>query len=173
MEQTKFWTFWKKAAVVVVLAVIAFLLFGCSDSMSSTSYSSLDGPEATVNFVHTNYRSYNDQYFHNQLPPNVDISLDLGGNAMAETYCLNDNGTDCTIRFNMHYSAAERVADENLLHEMCHIKVWSQTLPQNRPQLMDKLAYDHSRAWRACMEGLYVNGVFHDLIIDNYDKRVD
>jgi hypothetical protein len=167
-----FWTTWKKIAVTILLAVIAFLLFGCSSPSPVPCDTTNEGQQTSVPFLEAQYHAYNESYFSNRLPAHVDIALDLGGDRMAETWCKDRDGQDCQIRFNMRYSAAERTSLEVLAHEMCHMKVWSKNLPQDKPEFQTQLQYDHNRIWRSCMVELDSAGLFRDIIIDNYDEEV-
>ncbi len=172
MEPKKFWTIPMKIALTIALAVLFFWLFGCS-CPQEINVVYLPVPlsasgDTDVQFLQSSYRNFNEQYFNNHLDKNTKISVELGGENMADTWCDNDDGTGCTIKFNLHYVASPRVGQSTLLHEMCHVKIWSKNLPQNRPEFTDQQHYDHGRLWRTCMLNLDSQGAFREINIDYY-----
>lgn len=167
-----------KILLVVFLGVLASWLFGCSDTPTYSSGQIVVDfhPETTTGdvdepFLRQLYSSYNDLYFDNKLPKDTTVALSLGGNLMADTGCENDNGTECEIRVNPHFVVAGRTAENVMLHEMCHEKVWSRTLEANRSPMEDKWAYDHGKAWQSCMLSLDAMGAFRKINIDNYSGK--
>jgi hypothetical protein len=171
----------EKVLLTILLACLCSWLFGCSREPSMESAGSIviiqansevvmgDVDEAYLQKI---YGAFNDLYFDNKLPKDTKITLSLGNpGRMAETGCVNDNGTNCTIDFNQHHVTAARTAETTMLHEMCHIKVWSKTLDKNRPPMDDQQAYDHSRAWQGCMLDLDTMGAFRRTNIDYYQGK--
>ena len=155
-----------KIIITIILAVICSALFGCAESSDPTPAHPGDryvmvpigGDETTVEFLQDSYRIYNEEYFHNRLTKTPKIRIVNNMEAMADTVC--DFGS-CTMRFNPRYSAAPRVASLNLLHEMCHIKVWGQEGVGGN---------SHDRVWRSCMLSLDMQGAFRELLIDRYQE---
>lgn len=170
MEQQKFWTTPKKIILTILLAVLWFQIFSCSarqaDPLPSTMPSDSD---ATVPMAFSIYTEYNQQYFQDRLPHDIEIKTTDTPHTMAETGC-NDEGQDCSIAINLKYVAAPRELRSALVHEMCHIKEWKKTLLSDKPENMDKDEWDHGRAWRACMLEADLHGVFREINIDYYHE---
>jgi hypothetical protein len=172
--EKKFWTVPKKVILVIMLAIWASWMFGGSHPLDKSI--DLPKPMASNGDIDTAYLQklyviYNDQYFDNRLTKTPEINVELNSEDMADTQC-DDSAADCEIRFNLHYTAAPRVAQQALLHEMCHIRNWSKNLPQDRPAFMDQKAYDHNRGWRTCMLALDAAGAFRQINIDYYREEV-
>lgn len=168
------WTTGKKVAITIILAVICWALFGCAESpgaQSGGTFPSQTSTDTDQAFLRKMYFNYNMTYFENKLPHDTVIKYDLGDGDQADTSCLGNDGTDCTIRFNPHFVAAQRNAEIVLLHEMCHIKVWSKTLIGDMPPSADRSRYDHGRVWRACMVQLDSQDAFRDIVIDYYGEK--
>lgn len=155
-----------RIVITIILAVICSALFGCSESSDPIPAHPGDrfvaqpigGDETTVEYLQDSYRIYNEEYFHNKLTKTPTIRIATNIVAMADTVC--DFGS-CTMRFNIRYAAAPRMASLDLLHEMCHIKVWGQ----------EGTGQDsHDRVWRSCMLSLDMQGAFRELLIDRYQE---
>ena len=117
------------------------------------------------------FASYNDLYFDNKLPKDTKFFNTLGGDNMADTEC-DELGQNCVVRFNPHYTAAVRVAEGTMLHEMCHMKVWTRVLESNRPPMADKVQYDHdNKPWQSCMLSMDAMGAFRHINIDYYQGK--
>jgi hypothetical protein len=105
------------------------------------------------------YKSYNNLYFNNHLPRNINIEwVDLHSKLrMGETQCTQTLKLDgpselsCVIRLDPVYNLAFPVAKATLLHEMCHVKTYDE---------FD----DHGRRWQACMQELWMDKAFDGLI---------
>jgi hypothetical protein len=126
--------------------------------------------DTTEAYLRAVYATDNDVYFDNKLPRDVEISNDLGGLTMADSEC-DDYGQECVVRFNPHFTAAPRVAESTMLHEMCHIKVWTRLLEKNRPEMTSQVVYDHGKPWQTCMLGLDSVGAFRNVEIDFYTGK--
>jgi len=161
--------------LVIIFAVLASWLFGCNSQCFYSSgkivvevqQPSDDTDEAYLGRL---YAAYNDEYFDNKLPKDTKVFYTLGGTDMADSEC-DDFGKQCVIRFNPHYTAAPRTAESAMLHEACHVKVWTKLLESNRPPMEDKSRYGHSKPWQSCMLQLDVMGAFRHNQIDFYQGR--
>lgn len=162
-----FWTLPKKVVFTILLAVLAFWLFGCCPSVSTTSHGETD-----TAYLQQLFAIYNDQYFNNHLPKVPKIDTENGGPDMADSWCDDEQGTSCHISFNLHYTAAPRTSQAVLLHEMCHIKVWSKDLAKNKPAMMSESEYFHGHLWRSCMLSLDSEGAFREINIDYYQEEL-
>lgn len=167
MGQKKFWTLPKKIAFTIALAILIWALFGCARSIHVDE--SVGSADTDAAFLQREYASYNDQLFGNHLTKTPKIDTDLHSDSMADTTCVND-GTNCTLSFNLHYVAAPRIADIVLLHEMCHIKLWSKHMPPPGESPNSGSEFYHDRSWRACMLSLDLNGAFRNINIDYYHE---
>ena len=157
--------------LTILLAVLTSLLFGCSspEPVSISEPSPVNG-DTDVTYLKQLYKTYNEEFFNNHLPKDTEITTELGGvDDMANTWCKKDDGTACKIQFNLHYVAAPRSAQATLLHEMCHVRVWSKVLPDARPAIIDQNVYYHGRTWRSCMLAVDAAGAFRQINIDYYD----
>lgn len=176
MAQPTFWTTPKKIAITIALTVLVWMLFGCAypshaDILVETAaHATLNG-DTDAAFLQHEYASFNDQLFGNHLTKTPKIDIDLHNTDMADTTCTND-GTDCTLSFNMRYVAAPRIAESILLHEMCHIKVWSKHLPPSGENPNPGSEFYHDRSWRACMLSLDSSGAFRQINIDFYHEDI-
>jgi len=170
-----FWTTWKKVVFTIALAVAFWLLFGCSghsrDTIVETAAPTSSNGDTDAVFLRHTYTSYNEQLFGNHLTKTPKIDVDLHNNDMADTTCENDDGTDCTLSFNLRYVAAPRAAQTVLLHEMCHIKLWSKHLAPSGEHDAGSEFY-HDRSWRACMLSLDASGAFRQINIDYYHEEM-
>ena len=162
---------------MIILAVIVSLLFGCSrpeptyePMLSSGGIEIVSSLETSEDSLARMYVAYNDLYFDNKLPTETKVFYTLGGENMADTEC-DDSGRNCVMRFNPHYTAANRVAEATMLHEMCHVKVWTRLLESNRPPMVDQRVYDHSKPWQSCMLSLDSMGAFRQINIDLYQGK--
>jgi hypothetical protein len=157
-----------KIVLTILLGVIAFLLFGHAPQQEpSMPEVYVDTPVTTMGetdaaYLHQLYDTYNAVYFHDRLPKNIKIDLSEHTKRMASSFCHDDAGTNCEISYNERYTLAPRVADFTMLHEMCHIKVWSTDRDFFGVQI------DHGRLWRSCMLQIDMQGGFRQIIIDNY-----
>jgi predicted SprT family Zn-dependent metalloprotease len=79
---------------------------------------------------------------------------------MATTWCTSGG---CILSFNTRYVLAPRVADSTMLHEMCHMKLWDEENTKGQ-QIY------HGAVWQKCMLQLDAQGVFREIIIDNYKE---
>lgn len=120
-------------------------------------------PAVSITGLTLSYAGANDEYFGGKLPKNVTITLDETNSGFMASTMVHSDGT-FWIQFNPKYTAAERVANITLLHEMCHIKVWPQTHD-------DMFADDHGPLWRGCMLSLDAQGAFRQQIIDGYREK--
>ena len=137
-------------------------MFGCGGLSSAPSTPVTPPPpksNVTVSYLEKLYAVNNEAYFQNKLPKVITIELSEERD-MATTFC-NGSG-NCIIKFNLRYTAAERVADFTILHEMCHVKVWG----KEEDDLGQEVA--HGRLWRSCMLQLDQAGAFREIIIDGY-----
>jgi|ERR1051326_7635737 predicted SprT family Zn-dependent metalloprotease len=99
------------------------------------------------------YTQINEQYFLNALPKDTVIAYgDPGETAMAVTF--KDQQGRFHIVMGKEFYGAGVVAKETLLHESCHISVWN---------VHDSLD-GHGLAWHQCMERLYREGAFEDVL---------
>lgn len=169
MSNTGFWTLGKKMAVTIILAIFVWWLFGCSRPQKLAMEGDHD---IDAIYLQRLYASYNEQYFGNRLTKTPKIDIENGGPDMADTWCDNEDGTGCHISFYMHYSAAPRVAQSVLLHEMCHVKTWSKSLDKDRPVMVELQTFAHGTPWRSCMLGLDAEGAFREINIDFYTEKV-
>ncbi len=78
---------------------------------------------------------------------------------MATTWCTKSG---CILSFNPKYVLAPRVADSTMLHEMCHLKLWDKEVDTKGTQVY------HGKMWQNCMLQLDAQGIFREIIIDNY-----
>jgi hypothetical protein len=166
-QPNKFWTTGKKIALTIVLAVIATWLFGCDYVRKQTRTYVDNDSDVNADELKKIYNNYNDLYFDNKLPTDTKFYYDLTGSNMADTGC-DDEGKNCVMRFNPKFTAAYRVAQGTMLHEMCHEKVWTKLLDKDRPAMEDQRAYDHSFVWQGCMLSLDTMGAFRHVNIDYY-----
>jgi len=165
----------EKVLLTILLAVLFSWAVGCSQpSMLSSGIIIIDPnpPIGDVDELYLKqvYASYNDLYFDNKLPKDTKISNDLGGLDMADTLC-DEAGQNCVVRFNPHWTAAPRVSESVMLHEMCHIRVWTKLLEKDRPEIMNRVVYNHSKPWQSCMLVLDAEGAFRRNNIDYYQGR--
>ena len=175
MQPTKFWTTPKKIVLTIVLAVIASWLFGCNSQpqySAGSIYVDVAPPAGDTDepYLQRLYAGYNDLYFDNKLPKDTQFFNTLGGSNMADTVC-DDLGQNCIMRFNPHYTAAPRTAESTMLHEMCHVKVWTRLLDSNRPAMQDQKEYAHSKPWQSCMLILDTEGALRRNQIDYYQGK--
>jgi hypothetical protein len=164
-----------KVLLVIALAFLASWLFGCSSEPVYSSGRVVVEPtppsgDTDEPYLRSLYSSYNDLYFDNKLPKNTKFFNTLGGTDMADTEC-DESGENCVMRFNPHYTAAPRTAESAMMHEMCHVKVWTKLLDSNRPPMQDQHAYAHSKPWQSCMLILDTEGAFRHNAIDYYQGR--
>jgi predicted SprT family Zn-dependent metalloprotease len=113
--------------------------------------------------LYDKYEEYNQQYFGNKLPKDIIIDHNEP-EMMASTMYLGGNAGRFLISFNDKYTAAERVADTTLLHEMCHVKTWDE---QPTSGTFDQSSR-HGPRWRSCMLQLDMQGAFRYELIDGY-----
>ena len=167
-----FWTTWKKIVFTIALAVLFWALLGCSQPYHETvieiATPATSNGDTDAAFLQHAYASYNDQLFGNHLTKTPKIDVDLHNSDMANTTC-DDDGTNCTLSFNLKYVAAPRAAQAVLLHEMCHIKVWSKHLSNEHDAGSE---FYHDRSWRTCMLGLDAQGAFRQINIDYYHEEI-
>ena len=178
----RFWTNPKKAALAIILGILAWFLFGRTPEQDEPQrevhtgvFVNLAEPksETTVEFIQQAYVAYNQAYFQDKLPKDTKISLDPQAIGMADTGCdnnLGDMGIDCTMRFDLKYVLAPRTAESTLLHEMCHIKTWAKTQADTRPEGVSREEWDHNKYWRGCMLSLDAAGAFREINIDYISK---
>jgi hypothetical protein len=153
-----------KIAIAILLAILFYLLTGCAEQpqVKTGVFDSANppAPQTTIPYLEKDYRDYNEAYFQNRLPMNPRITLDESDEErMASTRC-NVDGEDCTIRFNLKFVLAQRMASLTLLHEMCHVRAWKRELEVGENS--------HGRSWRTCMTQLDTQSAFRHVIIDNY-----
>lgn len=99
------------------------------------------------------YAEINEQYFLNALPKDTVIAYgDPGGTAMAITF--KDQAGKFHIVLGKEFFAAGVVAKETLVHEACHVASWN---------VHDSLD-GHGLEWHRCMERLYREGAFEDIL---------
>jgi hypothetical protein len=147
----------------ILLAITAALALSYSvdHCQSSRSYS---GKRYHINLQQT-YGWYNSEYFDDTLPRDVVLDWSAtGDDEMAHT--THSLGGRFNISFNDRYTEAERVANETMLHEQCHIKTWGNVVTPE-----EVMTGRHTRAWRACMLELDLKGAFRHEIIDYYDGK--
>jgi hypothetical protein len=104
------------------------------------------------------YAGYNHKYFNDELPP-VLITHDLKDN---DKISVTEYGKNYYhIAFNPKFNLSPVEEQENLLHEMCHVRVDVET----EGQLQDAADWDNSHGpkWQACMHELANKGAFEDL----------
>jgi hypothetical protein len=173
---TQFWTTPKKIAFTIALAVIVWMLVGCNpyanDKFFPMPLPSPSGGDTDAMYLQHLYATYNEQYFHNRLTTTPYITMDLANENEADTECTGDDGSGCTIRFNLHYVAAPRTAQSVLLHEMCHIKVWKTHISQAVFPPDSSSEFYHDRVWRSCMLSLDAEGAFRVINIDYYREDI-
>ena len=98
------------------------------------------------------YAGYNHEYFQDELPKTVVITKTLNDDRfMALTFY--ENGA-YHIALNPKYNFSTKIERENLLHEMCHIRIFVEH---------DEEFEDHGPKWQACMLELAKKGAFADL----------
>lgn len=166
--ELKFWTLPKKIALTIMLAIIAWMLFGCSDDkfFEHPIPTSANG-DTDVTYLERLYATYNEQYFQKRLPLSVKIDIDNHTTNIADTVC-NQQATDCSISFNMKYAAAPRVAEAVMLHELCHIKLWEKHVSHDVFPPSSGSEFYHDSSWRSCMLSLDAQGAFRIINIDYY-----
>lgn len=176
MTQPKtFWTTPKKIALTVVLAVMVWLAFGCSQPSEKFFQHAIPATangETDAAYLQHMYAIFNDQYFHNRLTQTPVINTELTGDDMAETVCNNNDGTACKMSFNLHFTASPRVAEGVMLHEMCHVKVWPSHIYVGDFPPASGSEFYHDRVWRACMLSLDTQGAFRVINIDYYQEKM-
>jgi predicted SprT family Zn-dependent metalloprotease len=153
-----------KVLLTIAAAVVVWLLLGCAGKehfVETPSPATSDGT-ADAAYLQNLYAIYNEQYFRNRLTKTPTIDMFLTGNNMATSYC-NGAGT-CALHFNEKFTLAPRVADQILLHEMCHIKTWDADKDDFGQHV------GHGKMWRGCMLQLDMQGAFRQIIIDNYSE---
>jgi SprT-like family len=177
MAQSTFWTTPKKIAFTIILAVAVWYMFGCANHPHDI-YVDIPAPttsnhDTDAAYLQHLYETYNEQYFgsHLTLTPKITV-VDETNTYMADTECKGDDGTDCTLTFNLHYVAAPRTAQSTLLHEMCHIKVWNKHLVKGAFPPDPGSEFYHDRSWRACMLGVDAAGAFRQINIDFYHEDI-
>lgn len=176
-QSEKFWTNPKKVALVVILAVIVSILFGCAAPISTDKVFNMPIPtsangDTDAAYLQHLYETYNEQYFNNHLTriPKIDVDNHTARNE-ADTGC-DDDAIECTISFNLHFTAAPRTAQSVLLHEMCHIKVWKSHVTHDRFPPDPASEFYHDRSWRSCMLALDAAGAFRVINIDFYREDI-
>lgn len=123
--------------------------------------SKLEKPEPLLH----QYVEFNETYFDNKLPKNTIIDRsETNTKNMASTSRMSDGRFH--IAMNDKYTAADRVANITLLHEMCHIRTADEWPSEFGDQ---KLL--HGPKWKACMISLDFVGAFRVEIIDNYQEK--
>jgi len=126
----------------------------------------LKGSDTTLAWLQGIYPLFNDAYFENKLPQDVEIDLlEHDPNSMATTDCTSSN-KNCKIHFNYKYVVAPRNAELTMLHEMCHIPTFDEHVPGASGQVAL-----HGPHWRICMLKLDIQGAFRYILIDGYSPR--
>lgn len=98
------------------------------------------------------FAGYNHAYFQDELPKDTEISHNLQDpRFMAVTFY--DNGR-YHIAFNPAYNISGKTEQLNLIHEMCHIRVFVE---------QDEEAEDHGPHFQRCMMDLAKQGAFKDI----------
>ena len=116
-------------------------------------------PQPSVDFLRKLYVADNAAYFENSLPTNTKLDFDLRDKRrMAETGAKVFG--EFHISLNPEYTLAERTQELILLHEMCHIKTWGETIEDH-----------HGPRWRACMVKIDMMDGFRDILIENYRRK--
>lgn len=166
-----------KIAITVLLAILASWLLGCGAPepepclqipfQGPVSHTYAQDGDTDLVYLQNDFRKFNQQYFQNRLK-NVLISLSDNIPDMATTECMPD-GDNCKMKFNLKYVLAPRIADQTMLHEMCHVKMWTREAKEVDVFGVPK---DHGKAWRSCMLQLDMVGAFREVIIDNYREEV-
>lgn len=172
MAQSRKWTVGEKIIFTILLAVLFSALFGCAapQTIGDRPAAHALAGDADAAYVRGLYPVYNARYFGGHLPTDTVFNYELGADNIAETRCLNDDGTGCTISFNEHFAAAQRTAETTLLHEMCHIKVWKTHLLKDKPALDDENVFYHNKSWQTCMLVIDMQGAFREINIDYYTE---
>jgi hypothetical protein len=154
----------EKIVIAILLGVLASWLFSCTREHYVAVPSPANGT-VDAEYLKRTYAAYNDGYFQNKLTqtPQIDM-LEPDKTNMASTTCEPDGG--CVIHFNPAFVAAQRVADQTMLHEQCHIKTWMQDMDDKGKQV------DHGKHWRACMFNLDTQGAFREILIDGYAETM-
>lgn len=116
--------------------------------------------EPTVSDLLGFYEEYNQQFFGNKLPENTTVDYSEADGAMARTTLFNSGRYH--IGLNRKYSSANRTARLMVLHEMCHIKYFSEA---------DEKGLDHGPLWRSCMLTIELQGANRAILIDRYQGQ--
>lgn len=109
---------------------------------------------------------YNREYFHGRLNLPTIHSQEIAGFQNEATTECKDDGTNCVLEFSPIFNAAPRDAAQHLLHEMCHVKTWTED--QNKLILGADELTRHGKHWRGCMLELDNAGGWRNIIIDFY-----
>lgn len=108
------------------------------------------------------YEEFNQRYFDSKLPTDVVIDdADYDIHRLASTFRMKDGRFH--IAFNLYFTHSERVKRTALLHEMCHVKEFSE---------FDGPPYhEHGARWRTCMLAIDAADAFRNELIDGYENQ--
>lgn len=143
--------------------LITILLAGLVFWLSQRSAESTAGSEVNAVELNRVYQEFNEEYFHDRLPHDLEIDWAESGNNMATTVKMRDGRFH--IAFNEKYNKASRVMRETMLRELCHVKLWRPLEEQTPEEIMTN---QHGSRWRSCMLELDMKGAFRREIIDFY-----
>jgi len=102
------------------------------------------------------YAGANQAYFGGQLPEDITIDLaETDPKIMAST--TKTASGDFIIHLNKRTVPVRRTSYTSLLHEMCHVKTWDETINFHGPK------------WQACMLQVDAQGANRRILIDGYE----
>lgn len=142
-----FWT--------IILAFAFFALMQTADPQTPRRE-----PDTTAKDLKEWYEQYNELYFQKRLPTDTTFDLNLHDGNMAET--TMPGWVMYNISMDKHYVAAKRVGRLTLIHEMCHIDTWTESLDEK---------VQHGAKWNACMLRIDMAEGFRYIIIDHYGDQ--
>jgi hypothetical protein len=147
--------------IAALLYFVAEQVFGTPEPPSppqAQSAPALYSNDTRLRLLNQWYREYNDEYFDNKLPQAI-IDVGLKSGDMATTTFPD---FQFHISFDPHYVAAQRTGRITLLHEMCHVRTWAESVNK----------IDHGPRWRTCMLEIDQRGGFRNIIIDRYTEGI-
>lgn len=161
----------KKIYLTILLAITVVFLFGFSGPHWKEQIVVIDPPHnpefvPDLDWYQRAFSAYNKAYFHGRLNTPNFVVAELSDTMLEASTECKENGTNCTVAFAPRYNQAPREAAQHVLHEMCHIKTW--TDDQGAIILSADDLTRHGKHWRGCMIDLDNSGAFRQLIIDFY-----
>lgn len=98
------------------------------------------------------YSNYNDFWFDNTLPKDMQFYWDNAeGNIAVTKGLLGDKAV--SIHFNPYYNRAGATTEMSMLHEQCHIKLWTDPTAALHGETFEKCMLD--LATRGAMRGVW------------------